>query len=61
MPSLPILIKVGGRPGIPVLVGLTSLEQVPDGVNDTEGKWREAPETVLEPMTPDVPAEGGTL
>lgn len=33
------LIKVGGRPGIPVLVGLTSLEKGPDGVNDTNGKW----------------------
>lgn len=55
------LIKVGGRPGIPVLVGLTSLEQGPDGVNDTEGKWRETPETLLKPMTPDLPLEGGTL
>jgi hypothetical protein len=47
------LIKVGGRPGIPVLVGLTSLEQGPDGVNDTEGKWHETPETLLEqrPLT----------
>src|SRR3546814_9311863 len=53
-------IKVGGRPGIPVLVGLTSLEQGPDGVNDTEGKWRETPETLLEPIAPDVPLEGGT-
>ena len=55
------LIKVGGRPGIPVLVGLTSLEQGPNGVNDTQGKWHKAPETLLEPLTPDVPLEGGTL
>jgi len=55
------LIKVGGRPGIPVLVGLTSLEQGPDGVNDTERKWRETPEFLLKPMTPDVPTEGGML
>ena len=55
------LIKVGGRPGIPVLVGLTSLEQGPNGVNDTQGKWHHTPETLLEPMTPDLPAEGGTL
>ena len=30
------LIKVGGRPGIPVHVALTSVE---DGLNDTNKRW----------------------
>jgi hypothetical protein len=53
------LIKVGGRPGIPVQVGLTSLEKGPEGVNDTDGKWHAAPETLLEPAVPSLPMEGG--
>jgi hypothetical protein len=42
------------------LIGLTSWEQGPDGVNDTEGKWHDTPESLLEPIAPDVPGEGGT-
>ncbi len=36
------LIKVGGRPGIPVQVALTSVE---GGLNDTNKKWRDVPAT----------------
>ncbi|MFC7164484.1 hypothetical protein ACFQL5_19530, partial [Aquipuribacter hungaricus] len=36
------LIKVGGRPGIPVKVALTSVE---GALNDTNKKWRDAPAT----------------
>ena len=55
------LIKVGGRPGIPVHIGLTSLETGHDGVNDTETKWHAPAESLLEPVTPNLPMEGGTL
>ena len=55
------LIKVGGRPGIPVQVGLTSRETGADGVNDTETKWHAPAESLLEPMAPAVPLEGGAL
>lgn len=34
------LIKVGGRPGIPVQIGLTSIEKT-DGLNDTDTRWYE--------------------
>ncbi len=53
------LIKFGGRPGIPVQVGLTSLEKGPDGVNDTDGKWHQPPEPVLDPVPSAVPTQGG--
>ena len=55
------LIKVGGRPGIPVQVGLTSMETGADGVNDTETKWHARAESLLEPAAADVAMEGGTL
>lgn len=49
------LIKVGGRPGIPVQIGLTHLEKGHDGVNDTETRWHTASESLLEPVAPAVP------
>lgn len=44
------LIKVGGRPGIPVQVALTSVE---GGLNDTNKKWRDVVPADLLPDTPD--------
>jgi hypothetical protein len=55
------LIKVGGRPGIPVQVGLTSVEYGPDGVNDTDGKWHCSPEPLPDPAARVLPVEGGAL
>lgn len=54
------LIKVGGRPGIPVQIGLTSIEQA-EGLNDTDTRWHEPAETPMEPMAPELPTEGGNL
>ena len=53
------LIKVGGRPGIPVQVSLTSLETGPEGVNDTNTKWITSQEMLLQPA-PAVTDEGDT-
>jgi hypothetical protein len=40
------LIKVGGRPGIPVQIGLTSIEV---SLNDTNKRWHAPAETLMEP------------
>jgi hypothetical protein len=53
------LIKVGGRPGIPVQIGLTSIEQA-EGLNDTNTRWNPPAETLMEPAAPQLPVEGGT-
>ncbi|MDJ0321970.1 ATP/GTP-binding protein [Pseudarthrobacter sp. PS3-L1] len=55
------LIKVGGRPGIPVVIGLTSLETGDAGVNDTEEKWHApVPVSVLDSGTSELSIEEGT-
>lgn len=52
------LIKVGGRPGIPVQTSLTSLEKS-GGLNDTDAKWHKPADTPLTPAAPRL-REGGT-
>jgi hypothetical protein len=54
------LIKVGGRPGIPVQIGLTSIEKN-DGLNDTDTRWHAPANTLMGPAAPALPAEGGAL
>ncbi len=54
------LIKVGGRPGIPVQIGLTSIEKT-DGLNDTDTRWHAPAETLMDPAAPVLPTEGGAL
>ncbi len=54
------LIKVGGRPGIPVQIGLTSIEKN-DGLNDTDTRWHAPAGTLMDPAAPALPAEGGAL
>jgi hypothetical protein len=54
------LIKVGGRPGIPVQIGLTSIEKT-GGLNDTDTRWHAPAETLMDPAAPTLPTEGGTL
>jgi hypothetical protein len=54
------LIKVGGRPGIPVQIGLTSIEQ-DEGLNDTNTRWNPPAETLMDPAAPQLLVEGGTL
>jgi hypothetical protein len=49
------LIKVGGRPGIPVQIGLTSIEA---SLNDTNKRWHAPAATLLEPGTPGLTADG---
>ncbi|CAN7552388.1 ATP/GTP-binding protein [Pseudarthrobacter oxydans] len=43
------LIKVGGRPGIPVTIGLTSIEA---SLNDTNRLWHAPAETLLDAAAP---------
>jgi hypothetical protein len=43
------LIKVGGRPGIPVQIGLTSIEA---SLNDTNKRWHAPAESLLEATAP---------
>ncbi|MGM0931534.1 MAG: hypothetical protein ACQEXN_17795 [Actinomycetota bacterium] len=52
------LIKVGGRPGIPVRIGLTSIEKN-DGLNDTDTRWHPPAEPPLGPVAARLPGEGG--
>jgi hypothetical protein len=52
------LIKVGGRPGIPVQIGLTSIEKN-DGLNDTDTRWHPPAEPPLGPVASRLPGEGG--
>jgi hypothetical protein len=54
------LIKVGGRPGIPVQIGLTSIEKN-DGLNDTDTRWHAPSKTLMDPAAPSLPVEGGSL
>lgn len=54
------LIKVGGRPGIPVQIGLTSIEKT-DGLNDTDTRWHDPAVTLMDPAAPVLPTEGGAL
>jgi hypothetical protein len=51
------LIKVGGRPGIPVQIGLTSVERA-EGLNDTNTRWHEPAATLVQPTAFELRTEG---